>query len=72
MKRLNRTPATLPLPNPEEILRNLPWLDGLENEIIDGVVQCATLIQFEHGDSIQKRGEDATAIYIIVSGLVKV
>ena len=72
MKRLNSTPASLPLPNPEEILRNLTWLDELDSEVVDDIVQCASLVQFERGDSIHKQDEMLEGIYIIVSGLVKV
>ena len=72
MKRLNSTPATLPLPNPEEILRNLAWLDGLDSDVIDHIVQCASLVQFECGDSIHRDDEMMECIYVIVSGLVKV
>lgn len=72
MKRLNSTPASLPLPKPEEILRSLTWLDGLGSEVIDDIVQCASLVQFECGDFIHKEDEALEGIYIIVSGLVKV
>ena len=72
MKRLNSTPASLPLPNPEEILRNLTWLDGLESEVVDDIVSCASLVHFECGDSIHRQDEMLEGIYIIVSGLVKV
>lgn len=72
MKRLNSTPASLPLPNPEEILRNLTWLDGLESEVVDDIVSCASLVHFECGDSIHQQDEMLEGIYIIVSGLVKV
>ena len=71
MKRLNSTPASLPLPDPEEILRNLAWLDGLDSGVIDHVVQCASLVQFECGDTIYKEDELMECIYVIVSGLVK-
>ena len=72
MKKLNRTPATLPLPNPEEMLQNLPWLDGLNDQTIETVISKSQLVHYERGDVIYEEEEELTAIYIIVSGLVKV
>ena len=72
MKRLARTPASLPPPDPKVILCSLPWLSGLEGEVLDAIMSYAQLVQFEHGDLIISQGEEAKGIYIIVSGLVKV
>lgn len=72
MKRLERTPASLPPPDPNVILCNLPWLSHLDQEALNTVQTHALLMQFEHGDIIIQQGEEATGIYIIVSGLVKV
>ena len=72
MKRLERTPASLPPPDPNAILRNLPWLNGLEEEIHAAIHSQAVLMLYEQGDVIIQQGDDAHGIYIIVSGLVKV
>ena len=72
MKHLERTPASLPLPNPNVILCGLPWLSGLDTEILSTIQVNANLVQFEHNDVIIQSGEDSEGIYIIVSGLVKV
>ena len=72
MKHLERTPASLPLPDPNVILCNLPWLSGLDSKILSMIQVYANLVQFEHEDYIIKNGEDSKGIYIIVSGLVKV
>ena len=72
MKHLERTPASLPLPDPHVILCGLPWLSGLDDEILSTIQVNANLVQFEHEDVIIQSGEDSKGIYIIVSGLVKV
>ena len=72
MKHLERTPASLPLPDPNVILCNLPWLSGLDGKILSMIQAHASLVQFEHEDFIIRNGEETKGIYIIVSGLVKV
>ena len=72
MKHLERTPASLPLPDPNVILCGLPWLSGLDDEILSTIQVNANLVQFEHEDIIIQSYEDSKGIYIIVSGLVKV
>ena len=72
MKYLERTPASLPPPNPNVILCNLPWLSGLSIEVRDTIHAHAELVQFEHDDVVIQQGDVSKGIYIIVSGLVKV
>ncbi len=72
MKRLERTPASLPPPDPDTILCNLPWMANLGSEALCTVQTHAQLVQFEHGDVMIRQGDQALGIYIIVSGLVKV
>ena len=72
MKRLERTPSSLPLPDPNAILCNLSWLSGFNTEVLDTIHSYAKLMQFEHGDVMIHQGDSARGIYIIVSGLVKV
>ena len=72
MKRLERTPSSLPLPDPNAVLCNLSWLSGLSTEVLDTIHSYAKLMQFEHRDVMIHQGDSARGIYIIVSGLVKV
>ena len=72
MKKLNRTPATLPLPNPEEMLHNLTWVENLDDSVVEIVVSKSKLVHYERGDIIYQEGEELSSMYIIVSGLVKV
>ena len=72
MKRLERTPATLPMPDPNVILLSVPWLSGLDPQAIATIQSCAKLEHFEHKEVIIQCGEKPRGVYIIVSGLVKV
>ncbi len=72
MKRLERTPASLPLPDPKVILLGVSWLSGMDLEGESSVKSCAQLEYFLHKDIIVQCGERPKGLYIIVSGLVKV
>lgn len=72
MKHLERTPGSLRPPDPATILHNLPWLSGLEGEVMDTVLRYAEFLQLEQSDWLLEEGADSRGIYVIVSGLVKV
>lgn len=72
MKNLERTPGSLRPPDPATILHNLPWLSGLDGEVVDTVLTYAEFIQLEQMDSLLEDGAESKGIYVIVSGLVKV
>ena len=72
MKRQLSTPASLPPQKPLELLRNVIWLEGMPAEAVDFITSAARIKLFEVGDTITRQGEDATGIYLIVSGMVKV
>ncbi|XP_067045427.1 sperm-specific sodium:proton exchanger-like [Acropora muricata] len=71
MKRQLSTPASLPPQKPLELLRNVIWLEGMPAEAVDFITSAARIKLFEVGDTITRQGEDATGIYLIVSGMVK-
>ena len=72
MKHLERTPASLRPPDPAAILQNLPWLSGLDREVVDTILTYAEFLQLEQSDSLLEEGVRSQGIYVIVSGLVKV
>lgn len=72
MKRQLSTPASLPPQKPLELLRNVIWLEGMSAEAVDFITSAARLKMFDAGDTITRQGEDATGIYLIVAGMVKV
>ena len=72
MKHLERTPGSLRPPDPATILHNLPWLLGVEAEVVDTILTYAEFIQLEQSDWLLKERVESQGIYVIVSGLVKV
>lgn len=72
MKQQLRAPAYIPPKKPEDILRSLVWLQGLEEEAISYITSNAELSSYDYGDTIVKQGECCDGIYLIISGMVKV
>ena len=72
MKHLERTPGSLQPPDPATILHNLPWLSGLEGDVVDTILTYAEFIHLEQTDWLLEEGVESRGIYVIVSGLVKV
>ena len=72
MKHLERTPGSLRPPDPANVLQNLPWLSGLDTELVDTILTYAEFIQLEQNDLLLAEGAESKDIYVIVSGLVKV
>ncbi|XP_057290115.1 sodium/hydrogen exchanger 10-like [Hydractinia symbiolongicarpus] len=71
MKQQLRAPAYIPPKKPEDILRSLVWLQGLEEEAISYITSNAELSSYDYGDTIVKQGECCDGIYLIISGMVK-
>lgn len=72
MKHLERTPGSLRPPDPATILQNLPWLSGLDTEVVDAILTYAEFLQLEQTEFLLEEGTESKGIYVIVSGLVKV
>ena len=72
MKQQLHAPAYIPPKKPEDILRSLVWLQGLEEEAIAYVTSNAEMLSYDYGDVIVKQGEVCDGIYLIISGMVKV
>lgn len=72
MKRQLNAPSYIAPKKPESILRGLPWLRQMSEEIVSYVIEQAEMMSYEFGDVMLRQGEPTDAIYIIVSGMVKV
>ena len=72
MKRQLNAPSYIAPKKPENILRELPWLRQMPEETVSYILHQAELISYEVGDVILRQGEPSDAIYLIVSGMVKV
>ena len=72
MQRQLNAPSYIAPKKPEMILRELPWLRQMPEETVSYIVDEAELVSYEYGDVVTRQGEPTDAIYIIVSGMVKV
>lgn len=72
MKRQQNAPSYMNPAPPEKQLRQISWLQDAEEQVLDRIVEIATLVEYEQDQSIIAEGDDGTGIYLIVSGLVKV
>ncbi|XP_038047378.1 sodium/hydrogen exchanger 10-like [Patiria miniata] len=70
MKQLMNAPSSIPPPPPENLLKNVPWIEG-DKKLIDFIKARAELLHFDYGDVIVREGDIPNGIYLIVSGLVK-
>ena len=72
MKRQLNGPSYIAPRKPESIIRGLPWLRQMMEETVNYIVDNSELVSYEFGDVVLKQGEPTDAIYILVSGMVKV
>jgi len=56
---------------PEDIVRSLPFLTGVDEKMIRLLIKNARLRRFEHGDQMLLRGKTAGNVFLIIRGHVK-
>jgi len=71
MKQQLHAPAFIPPKKPEDLLKSLVWLQGLEDDAVTYITSNAEMLSFDFGDVILKQGEVCDGIYLIISGMVK-
>lgn len=54
----------------ERLMREHPFLQGMDQRLIQVLVGCASNVRFETGDFIAHEGEEATKWYLVRSGQV--
>jgi len=72
MKKLFDSPPTIELPETIELLKEVPWLQGLDKDIFNRVTELFQNRVFAVGDDLMKEGTPGDSLYIIVRGTVKV
>jgi len=73
MKRLQANfDVYLPPPGPYGLLRQVPWLRKLRDDILLAIVKSVQLEVFNEGDVFMEKGKVAPGIFLIISGLAKV
>ena len=72
MKQQLNAPPSIPPQKPETLLRNVLWLEGMDEEAKDSIASVAQMRVFDFGETITRQGDEVDGIYLIVSGMVKV
>lgn len=54
----------------ERLMREHPFLQGMDQRLISVLVGCASNVRFEAGDYVAHEGEEATKWYLVRSGQV--
>jgi len=54
----------------ERLMREHPFLQGMDQRFIQVLVGCASNVRFEPGDYVAHEGEEATKWYLVRSGQV--
>merc|ERR1712080_222185 len=71
MKRQVQAPSYIKPKKPADILKNLTWLQNLEEDGIAYITSNIEMLSYDHGDVIVKQGEPSDGIYVIISGMVR-
>ena len=71
MKRQLQAPSYIKPKKPEDLLKNLVWLQNLEEDGLLYITSNIEMLSYDYGDVIVKQGELSDGIYVIISGMVK-
>ena len=66
------SPLELRLPKLEEVLREVTWLKGMSDEVIQKILSASEARVYNSGDSLMKQGDSGDGLIVITRGSVKV
>jgi len=72
MKLLFDSPPSIKLPEPMELLNEVPWLKGLESSVFDRVVKLVDERTYEQGKHLVEQGGPGDGMFIVARGTVKI
>jgi len=72
MKKLMDSPPAIQLPDSLELLKEVPWLQGLDSALFDKVVNLVEDKLYSSGAELMKQGGPGDGLFIIARGTVKV
>ncbi len=72
MKMLMDSPPSIKLPEPIELLKEVPWLRGLDDAIYGKVVELVDKKVYSAGSNLMELGGPGDGLYIIAGGTVRV
>jgi len=72
MKNIMESPLELRLPSAEEVLREVTWLKGMDDEVISKILNASETRVYNSGDALMKQGDSGDGLIVITRGSVKV
>jgi len=72
MKNIMESPLELRLPSAEEVLREVTWLKGMDDEVINKIINASETRVYNSGDALMKQGDSGDGLIVITRGSVKV
>lgn len=72
MKQLMDSPPSINLPAPHELLKEIPWLQGLDPDVFKKVESSVEDKIYQTGEALMKEGGPGDGLFIIARGSVKV
>lgn len=72
MKEIMDRPLELRMPEPHEILREVTWVKGLSDSVIEKIVAASEPRSYNTGDRIMEQGGEGDGMIVITRGSVKV
>ena len=72
MKNVMESPLELRLPEPEEVLREVTWLKGMSDDVIQKILNASESRVYNSGDALMKQGDTGDGLIVITRGSVKV
>lgn len=71
IKRLHLAATNLKEPNPEEILRSVPWLSDFPQSDIDVLISHCELREYTAGDIVVYQGDESDGVLCLVEGMLR-
>jgi len=72
MKDVMESPLELRLPTAEEVLREVTWLKGMDDQVINKIISASENRVYNSGDTLMKQGDSGDGLIVITRGSVKV
>jgi NhaP-type Na+/H+ or K+/H+ antiporter len=72
MKKIMDTRLKVRMPTSEEVLREVTWLQGLPDEVIDTIVAVSEEKNYSSGERLMQMGDPGDGLVVITRGSVKI
>jgi len=72
MKKLAYHPPIISMPKKLDILRQVPWLDGISHDKLSEISSSFQDVVFQRGDVLLEQNESSDSVYVLARGTVVV